>query len=210
MDQCSTPEAAWNAYDAGNCELAAQIWQDLLQQPLNLSDQNRYQLNYAHALIALKRHSQAMLILQELYNRTGSPRHLRLLGRIARNAGRLNKAERLLLAEQEHLDASDDLGLAANAYELSLTAWIKDDLIKALGYAETSVSYAVQADDPTSLAMAHRLKADLLVALNRIVEARSQYLLAQRTFSLVNDLTALEELDRVMAELERHPIIQRV
>lgn len=186
---------AWQQYEAGNYELAAQIWQALIKMAPDQDSRRNHELGYSYVLVGQRNFVAARELLQRLYEETQESSYLHQLGLVEREAGDYDAALRYLEQERAALAPEDHFRIAVNAYELGLIAFKQEEGQKARQYAETSLKSALKMQDAMSEGCARRLLGDLAAASGDSERARSHYADARLAFRLAQDSLAVKEIE---------------
>lgn len=185
---------AWDAYEKGQLDLAADIWQALIQSAPDEDIRRNHELGYSYVLIARKDFAQARQMLQESYRQTLSTVYLHQLGIVEREAGNYTEAMQCFAQEREVLTPENSFGLAANAHEMGMLAFKMNDPETAVQHAERCLVDARRGQDAFTEGCALRLLGDIAAAGGELEQARSHYRSAGQAFVSVPDEAAVQEV----------------
>lgn len=192
-------KAAWEAYEAGNFEEAASIWESLIKN-CPPEDIDAVKMNYAYALVKLKRFDKARVIYENLFEKTKSHIYLHQLGMTEREAGNLEKALELFLQEKNLVASRTPLAQAANLYELSLVEHLLKNHKMALELAYQCLALSFKTTDLVMQGCAQRLLGDLFSRSDE-QRAKSYYEKAIELFTRANDGIAVKDIEHKLRAL---------
>jgi len=193
---------AWEAYENGKLELAAQIWEALIATAPDADTRRNHELGYSYVLIAQKEFEQARSMLQQNHRETLSTVYLHQLGIVEREAGRYEEALQCFTQEREVLTPENYFALAANAHELGMLSFKLNQTEAAQHHAESCLADARRAQDTLTEGCALRLLGDMAAAGGELEQAREQYAAAQVCFTQLEDNTAVQEIQIRLAALD--------
>lgn len=192
---------AWLAYEAGEYDLAASIWQALIELAPDALTLRSHVEDYLAMLAARQQWAQARGLLHGLQERTGEAIYFHLLGRIERQAGHAQAALRQFDAAAALLSSADSAGLAANRYERGLTLLALGDLPQALTSAEDSLQLARASGAAAAEAQAHQLQGEIALAQGDARRARECYADAAVAYAMAGETEAEAEMARRIAAI---------
>lgn len=189
---------AWQAYEAGQYELAATIWKALIEVAPDAETRRSHALGYSYVLVAQQKWTEARTLLQQLQAETGEPVYFHQLGLLERQAGNSQAAQTAFDAEARLLPADDDWSRAANLRERAVTALLTGETRLALAWAEESLLLARKLGDAGLEAQSHRLLGEVAQAEGNLQRARECYADAAVAYAMNGDALGEQEMaDRI-------------
>lgn len=178
-----SPEDAWDAFESQNYDLARHIWFALLPTATDISTLAAYQHGYAIVLLAQRKFSETLAMLEELYDTTQDSLCLYQLGHVALAQGQLDMARAHFVAEQACLQPGLFLPAALNAYAMGRIALAQAKIPVAFHYARHSCDQARKASDGMTQAFAWHLMSDVRLAKHEDEKAQDCLKYAQAAWA---------------------------
>lgn len=192
---------AWRAFEAGRLEESARAWSVLIADAKG-GRRDSYRRGYGYLLVAQGRFDEARSIYRALFEKHGAHKDLHQVGMVEREAGRLTDALEIFEREAGLIEETNALGVAANLYESALIHHLLGDPRAAALLFERCLAAAEASDDPIMLAVAYRLRGDLLAG-SAPERAQVAYETSIRHFEQAADLIGAREVRQRIESLER-------
>ena len=211
MDPRETLRLAFDAFDKGELERAADLYQRVLEAHASED-------LHAHALYGLgfvRSQQGRFLEARGLYlkllerakaqgNLTAQHRAMHQLGMVERLAERYETALHWFQREHgllEHLTEGRAVALSANLYERGYVTFLAGDPQAGRSLLRDSLNYADEADDPMCQGCALRALGEVAAAGGAVDEARGHWRSSLRHFEKAGDRVASDEVRTLLDTL---------
>lgn len=138
---------------------------DMLEDMDDQADKDDINWAMAYALVELKRFDEAVIIWQQIFDRTKNHRALHQVAFVHRSSGHLDEAIKLFQIEKQML-GEDIHSRAVNLYELAHCHFLNNDTDLAIKYFQDYAKIEFEEFDPIERACFYRLKGDIFSKLD--------------------------------------------
>lgn len=201
MEANPSPLEAWQAYEAGEYELAASIWRALIELAPDDATRRDESDGYLYTLSALARWDEARALLLRLQGETGEARYFHQLGRLETAAGQLQAALQAYDQEARLLRPDTPAALSANHLARGWLQLQAGEARQALAQAEAGLAAARGAGEVDAEAQAHRLLGEIALAQDDRPRARECFADAAVAFAMAGDPAAEQQMADRIAEI---------